>query len=281
MQRVLTIQDISCIGKCSLTVALPIISAMGVETCVLPTAVLSTHTCFEGFTFHDLTEEICPIGDHWKKQQMTFDAIYTGYLGTKEQIDLVKDLFDSFGSDDTLLFVDPAMADNGQLYPGFTTEYAQQMTSLCKKADIIVPNLTEACYLLNRPYIGTEYTKEEIQQLLVELGALGVKQVILTGISFDAKELGVMAYDVASGEFFEYYNEKMSHNYHGTGDVFASTCVGAMMRGYDLKEALMIAVDYTLECIRKTEDDVNHRWYGVNFECAIPMLVKRLEERNV
>ena len=145
MKRVVSIQDISCLGKCSLTVALPIISAMGVETCVVPTAVLSTHTGgFSGFTFHDLTQEVAPIADHWAKEGISFDAIYTGYLGSFEQIHLVSQFFDRFGGQDTLIYVDPAMADNGVLYTGFTPEFAKEMGTLCGKADVIVPNLTEA-----------------------------------------------------------------------------------------------------------------------------------------
>ena len=277
MKRIMTIQDISCIGKCSLTVALPIISAMGVEACVIPTAVLSAHTSFEGFTFRDLTEDIKPISAHWQKEKLEFDAIYTGYLGSKDQIDLMMDLFDTFGKKNTLLFVDPAMADNGKLYAGFSEEFASYMTKLCSKADVIVPNLTEACYMLGIPYPGSDYSEEDIKKILKDLANLGAKQVVLTGISFDEKQLGAMAYDAQTDQYFSYYNKKIPTNYHGTGDIFASVCVGAMMRGYDLNHALKLAVDFTLECICKTEEDPTHRWYGVNFESAIPMLVRELE----
>ena len=276
MKRILTVQDISCIGKCSLTVALPIISAMGVETCVLPTSVLSTHTSFQGFTFRDLTEDIIPICAHWKKEQITFDAIYTGYLGSKEQIHLMVEIFDKFASNDTLLFVDPAMADNGKLYAGFDESFATCMTKLCSKAHIIVPNLTEACYMLGIEYIGDSYTETDIRNILKQLGSFGVKQVVVTGISLKPDELGVMAYDVASETYYSYFNRKVGSSYHGTGDIFASTCVGAMMKGFSLYEALKLAVDYTLECICQTEDDSDHRWYGVNFESAIPMLVEKI-----
>ena len=159
MKRVVSIQDISCLGKCSLTVALPIISAMGVETCVVPTAVLSTHTGgFSGFTFHDLTQEVAPIADHWAKEGISFDAIYTGYLGSFEQIHLVSQFFDRFGGQDTLIYVDPAMADNGVLYTGFTPEFAKEMGKLCGKADVIVPNLTEASFMLGVDYVGEDYS---------------------------------------------------------------------------------------------------------------------------
>ena len=276
MKRIVTIQDISCIGKCSLTVALPIISACGVETAVIPTAVLSTHTAFDGFTFRDLTDEIPPIAAHWKAQGMAVDAIYTGYLGSFQQLEIVSQFFDQFKTPENLILVDPVMADNGALYAGFTPEFVQEMAKLCGKADIIVPNLTEACYLLNIPYPGEDYTRADIQHILTELGKLGCKQVVLTGVSLEPGRLGVMAYDTEKQTFFEYYNEKMPSSFHGTGDVFASVVVGAMMRGCPLEDALRLAVDFPLESIRKTVADPEHRWYGVNFEEAIPLLVSRL-----
>ena len=172
--------------------------------------------------------------------------------------------------------VDPVMADNGALYAGFTPAFVQEMAKLCGKADIIVPNLTEACYLLNIPYPGEDYTRADIQHILTELGKLGCKQVVLTGVSLEPGRLGVMAYDTEKQTFFEYYNEKMPSSFHGTGDVFASVVVGAMMRGCPLEDALRLAVDLTLGSIRKTVADPEHRWYGVNFEEAIPLLVSRL-----
>lgn len=280
MKRIVTIQDISCIGKCSLTVALPIISACGVETAVIPTAVLSTHTAFDGFTFRDLTDEIPPIAAHWKAQGMAVDAIYTGYLGSFQQLEIVSQFFDQFKTPENLILVDPVMADNGALYAGFTPEFVQEMAKLCGKADIIVPNLTEACYLLNIPYPGEDYTRADIQHILTELGKLGCKQVVLTGVSLEPGRLGVMAYDTEKQTFFEYYNEKMPSSFHGTGDVFASVVVGAMMRGCPLEDALRLAVDFTLESIRKTVADPEHRWYGVNFEEAIPLLVSRLSHES-
>lgn len=280
MKRIVTIQDISCIGKCSLTVALPIISACGVETAVIPTAVLSTHTAFDGFTFRDLTDEIPPIAAHWKAQGMAVDAIYTGYLGSFQQLEIVSRFFDQFKTTENLILVDPVMADNGALYAGFTPAFVQEMAKLCGKADIIVPNLTEACYLLNIPYPGEDYTRADIQHILTELGKLGCKQVVLTGVSLEPGRLGVMAYDTEKQTFFEYYNEKMPSSFHGTGDVFASVVVGAMMRGCPLEDALRLAVDFTLESIRKTVVDPEHRWYGVNFEEAIPLLVSRLSHES-
>ena len=161
IKRIVTIQDISCVGKCSLTVALPIISAMGVETAILPTAVLSTHTMFQGFTCKDLTDQIAPIAEHWKHEHIAFDAIYTGYLGSFEQISLVSKFFDEFKTEDNLIVVDPVMADNGKLYPAFDEAYAKENTKLCSKADLIVPNLTEASFMTGLPY-KTEYDRSYI-----------------------------------------------------------------------------------------------------------------------
>ena len=268
-------QDISCVGKCSLTVALPIISAMGVEAAILPTAVLSTHTAFKkGFTLHDLTGEIAPITTHWKSEGIDFDAIYTGYLASFDQIDLVKHMAKDFP--EALLFVDPAMGDNGKLYYGFDEAFAKKMAELCAVADIIVPNMTEAAFMLEIPYVSEGYSEEYVKDVLRKLCALGAKKAALTGVSLEANKTGVMAYDSETDEFFSYYHDRIPVQYHGTGDVFASTCVGALMRGKSLEQALAIAADYTCESIRLTEAEPGHNWYGVNFEQAVPMLLKSL-----
>ena len=277
MKRIVTIQDISCIGKCSLTVALPIISAMGVETAVVPTAVLSTHTAFKGFTFRNLTEDILPIAEHWKKEQIEFDAIYTGYLGSFEQLKIVLQFFDEFKQDRNVIFVDPVMADNGKLYPGFTEEFAFEMAKLCGNADVIVPNLTEASFMLGIPYAGSGYNEDYIKDILIRLSGLGAKKVVLTGVSFEKDKLGIMSYNSETEQFFKYFNDKLPVSFHGTGDIFASTCVGALMNEFSLEDSLKIAVDYTVESIKASMKDKKHRWYGVNFEEAIPMLIKRIK----
>lgn len=277
MKRILTIQDISCVGKCSLTVALPIISAMGVETSILPTAVLSTHTMFKNFTCKDLTDQILPITAHWKNEGISFDAIYTGYLGSFEQIDLMKQVFDTFKTKDCVIFVDPAMADNGKLYTAFDMDFAKHMTSLCGKADIVVPNITEACFMTGSEYREV-YDEAYIKDLLKRLAALGTTISILTGVSFAEGRTGVMGYDCRNDEYYYYSHEKLPVSFHGTGDIFSSTCIGAMMNGLDWKEAIAVAADYTAECIRITLKDFDKPWYGVNFELAIPYLVKQLRK---
>lgn len=278
MKRIITIQDISCVGKCSLTVALPIISSAGVETAVLPTAVLSTHTAFPSFTFKDLTDEITPIADKFKELKIDFDAVYTGYLGSFLQLELVDRFFDDFKGDNTFILIDPVMADHGKLYKGFTPEFASSMAKLCKKADLVVPNITEAAFMLGIPY-NPDYDEEYIRGLLKSLTELGCPRVALTGISFNENEIGVYYYDRINDTYFKYFNEKLPTAYHGTGDIYASATLGAIMRGISIEDSLSIAVDFTLECMRCTEKDENHRFYGVNFESAIPYYIKKIEEK--
>ena len=276
MKRVLSIQDISCVGKCSLTVALPIISAMGVETAILPTAVLSTHTMFKEFTFRDLTCDITPIAEHWKREKFTFDAVYTGYLGSFEQLELVSGFFDDFKTAGNVIFVDPVMADNGKLYPGFTPEFAQAMAKLCSKADVVVPNLTEAAFMLDEPCRLEGYDENYIKDTLKKLTASGAKCAVLTGVSFEPGKVGMMGYDSVKDEFFSYYHNRIDVSFHGTGDIFASAAVGALMRGKTLLEALTLAGDFTVDCIARTMADPEHETYGVQFEKAIPALLKKL-----
>ena len=276
MKRIVTVQDISCVGKCSLTVALPIISAMGIEAAILPTAVLSTHTMFSGFTVKDLTDQIKPITEHWNEEGITFDAMYTGYLGSFEQIDLMKEMADTFCKDGNLLFVDPAMADNGKLYPAFDEAFAKYMATLCAKADIIVPNITEACFMLGEEY-KEKYDEAYAKMLLKKLTDLGSKIAILTGVSFEEGTTGVMGYDSVNDEYYHYTHKKQSRSYHGTGDIFSSTCLGGIVRGLLWKDAARIAADYTSESIRLTIEDPKGNDYGVNFEEAVPFLLESLK----
>lgn len=275
MKRIVTIQDISCVGKCSLTVALPIISAMGIETAVIPTAVLSTHTAFKNFTYRDLTGDLPKIAKHWKQEKFNFDGIYTGYLGSIEQIDMLKEFFKQFKTPDSFIFIDPVMADNGKLYAGFDAKFVKEMKKLCKMADIIVPNLTEASYMLEKEYKEI-YSEQEIKDILIELSNLGPKYVVLTGVSFKDNKLGVMSYNKETNEFFTYFKEKIPAKYHGTGDIFASTLVGAITNNNTLEEGLKIAVDYVWETINDTYKTNKKDAYGVNFETKIPYLINRI-----
>ena len=279
MKRIVTIQDLSCFGKCSLTVALPIISAMGIETSVIPTAVLSAHTQFKGFTFRDLTNDIPEIAKHWKKEQINFDAIYTGYLGSIKQIELLRTFFDEFKTDNNFVFVDPVMGDNGKLYSGFDDKFVIEMKGLCKNADIIVPNITEACYMLHREY-KEEFTESEIKELLIELTSLGPKYAILTGVSLEENEIGVIAYNKDTNKYFSYFREKILGKYHGTGDIFSSTLVGAIVNNNSLEEAIKIAVDYVWETIEDTYKKKIEFAYGVNFETKLPYLINRMNGKE-
>ncbi len=280
MKRIVTIQDISCVGKCSLTVALPIISAMGVETAIIPTAVLSTHTMFKNFTFKDLTSEIIPIMKHWEDEKIVFDAIYTGYLGSFEQIDLMKTLFSKFKTPSNMVIVDPCMADNGKLYPGFTVEFAKAMAGLCSKADIIVPNLTEASFMLGIPYVESGYSEDYIKEVLVKLAALGNCKVVLKGIEFSDKpnKIGIVTYDAKTKEYSWYFHEKLPVNFHGTGDIFASVLTGAIVRGLSLSDSCAVAGDFVAESIRETLSHENYNTYGVDFEAVFPYLLNRLKQ---
>ncbi len=275
MKRIITVQDISCVGKCSLTVALPVISAMGVEACVLPTAVLSTHTAFKGFTFRDLTGDLPAITRHWQEEKINFDAIYTGYLGSLEQINLMHQLIKDFGAGSTRVIVDPCMADNGSLYSGFTPEFAKAMAGLCAKADVIVPNLTEASFLLGQPYVASGYNKDYIEELVKKLAGLGARRVVLKGISFDEKKIGIASYDSDSQKINWYFHEKMPQNFHGTGDIFASVLTGALVRDFSLDKACRLAADFVVESIRATLSHKDYNWYGVDFETALPSLISQ------
>lgn len=273
-KKILTIQDISCLGQCSLTVALPVISACGVEACVLPSAVLSTHTGgFTGYTFRDLTEDMPAIKDHWVKENITFSAIYTGYLGSTKQIDYVADIFEATAGEGCVKVVDPAMADNGNLYPGFDAAFVDAMKGLCGKADYVVPNLTEACFLTGTEY-KTQYDQAYIQDILDKLTALGCKNVIFTGVSYEANKTGVVVYE--NGQYAYYEHDKLPNSCHGTGDIYASAFVGAFVRGKSAYEAAKIAADYVVECIKETAKIPNH-WYGAAFEPVLGKLIDALK----
>ena len=273
-KKILTIQDISCVGQCSLTVALPILSACGVETCVLPSAVLSTHTAgFTGFTVRDLSDDMPAIKNHWLKEGIRFDAIYTGYLGSTQQIDYVADIFAETAAEGCVKVVDPAMADNGKLYPAFDEVYVEGMKGLCAKADYVLPNITEACFLADVEY-RTEYDRAYIDLLLRKLAAIGCKNIILTGVSYAPGRTGIVVFE--NGCYAYYEHELLPNSCHGTGDIYASAFVGAFVRGKSAYDAAAIAANYTMECIRYTATLDNH-WYGAAFEPVLGKLIESLK----
>ena len=275
-KRAAAIHDISCFGKCSLTVALPIISAAGVETAVIPTALLSTHTGgFKDYTIRDLSEEILPIARHWKSENITVDAVYSGYLCSKYQIYLVMEAAHLISHKDTMFICDPVMGDNGRLYSGFEKDYPQYMLKLCAAADIITPNITEAALMLGIDYKKPPYTEDYINILLEGLYLKTRSSIVLTGVCFDERKIGAAVYDGQSKAYV--FSEKIDAAYHGTGDIFASALTAALLNDRSLKSAAQIAANFTCACIKKTVESDSDMRYGVNFESQIPNLIKYLE----
>ena len=275
--KILTIQDISCYGQCSITVALPIVSAFGIETAILPSAVLSTHTAgFTDFTVRDLTEDLPEIRKHWEKEDILFDAIYTGFIASIEQLDYIKDIIDSRLKPGGLVFVDPAMADHGEFYNGFDQEFADKMGELCKLGDYVLPNTTEACYILHKPW-KEEFTKEEMLEMANELSEFTKRHVILKGDTHKEGQLGMIVLDKDEETCDIVFNDKVDYVSHGTGDVFASAFVGSTMNGKTPTQAAKIAGEFTKRAIEKTVGDETHT-YGVKFEQVIPELYDLLKK---
>ena len=279
MKRAVTIQDISCFGKCSLTAALPVMSAMGVETAVIPTAVLSTHTGsgFTGYTFRDLTDDITQIAAHWKKLGLRFDTIYTGYIGSCNQINVIKRFIEQFRTEETLVVVDPVMGDGGRMYAGFDSRFVTAMKELCSIADVILPNLTEAALLLGRNYVN-RLSEQEIRDMLQKLTGLGCKTAILTGASPDSGSNGAAAYCAHSEEFVCSYSENIEGSFHSTGDIFSSVVSGGLTLGMSLQQALDLAVRFTHDCIEATLPIREEEWYSVRFEPCLGGLAQACKE---
>lgn len=275
-KRVACIHDISGIGKCSLTAAIPIISASGIEAAAMPTAVLSTHTGnIKGFTYRDLTDDLIPFAEHWKSLGIKFDGIYSGFLGSTQQVDIVCSFIDEFKTENTVVIVDPAMADGGKMYTTFDDVFAKEMISLCKKADIIVPNLTEAVFLLGEEYSEPPYSKEYIESILLRLLELGPSKVVLTGVSFSDDKIGCAVCE-KNGEVFYSFSEKYQGVYYGTGDIFASALTGAYLNGKTIYESAEIALDFTCSAIKRTYIEGTDTRLGVNFEQGLSDYIYRL-----
>lgn len=269
-KRLVTIQDLSCFGKCSISVALPVISALGTEAVVLPTAVLSTHTGeFSGYTFHPLYDEFVKISDHWNSLNIEFDAIYVGYIGSESLIDAVSDFIDRFRTDDTTVFIDPAMADNGRFYSGLGSNYAQKLLTLCKKADIISPNMTEAMILCgNDPQ---NYKNTQIIEPVVHSLSKICDNVIITGVH-NGSTISTIAYERATNTLTCADKPLRDGVFYGSGDLFSSAFIGMYLSGASLAEATMMASDFVNDCILKTLDEREKYWYGLKFEQSLDML---------
>lgn len=278
-KRIAAIHDVSGFGKCALTVALPVISAAGIEVSVIPTAILSTHTGgLTGYTHLDLTEEMPKIVNHWESLGLTFDAVYSGYLGSERQIDIVSKFIDTFKTEKSISIVDPAMADNGKMYALLDMQFAKSMKRLCKKADIIVPNMTEAAFLLDREYFHGPYTKEYIEETLRELSEMGPRKIVLTGVHFEENTIGAASYDRDENTVHYYFRNRVEGMFHGTGDVFASALTAALLRGKSLQDATEIAVNFTVDSIERTAMGGTDHRYGVDFERGLGDLIKILDD---
>lgn len=276
-KRVVTSHDISCMGRCSITVALPILSSLGIETIILPTSILSTHTSgFKNYTYLDLKDESRKITKHWENYPRDIDAIYTGFLGSIEQIKIISEYILNKHKI-TKVIVDPAMGDNGSLYPIFDNEYAKEMTKLCKQADIIIPNVTEACIITNSEYLGKIQTKEQIEDLLDKLNNLGMNNIVLTSVSLENNKLGVAVRTNNKTSYF--MTDEIKGYFHGTGDVFGSALVGALVNEKSIEDSAKIAAEYVISSIKETinKDDFDPK-YGVNFELAIKELISKVNE---
>ena len=278
-KRIITIQDISCLGRCSITVALPVLSAAGIETTILPTAMLSTHTGgFTGFTFADLESEVMPIVDHWMSlDDVYFNSVYTGYLASEDQIKLIDQAITKLKTKhDLFVMVDPAMADNGKMYPAFKDEFAKVMLTLCKKADLIVPNLTEACKMTDTEYISGVTSKEYIEEIIQKLVKEGINKIVLTSVCLEEGMVGTCSYE--NGVIKYYFKDRIEGYFHGSGDVYSSSLLAAILKGMNLEEAVKVATEYTYAAISRTKKAGTPVRYGVNFEEEIPLLISLLKK---
>lgn len=267
MKKIVSVQDISCYGQCSLTVALPVLSAYGIETAILPSAILSTHTGgFKNYTVLDLTDEMPKIVNHWREENIKFDAIYTGYIGDTRQFSLIREMR-SLLNPEGLLLVDPAMADFGRLYSALDKNIVDGMKCLVKDADVIVPNITETAFLLGKEYCEAP-SLEQVKSMLKNLCEMGPRISIITGVSPDESKIGAVAYNADNDEYTEYFSERIPYTYHGTGDVFASVLFANIINGKTLGDALKDACEFVVKAIKETMDDPAHG-YGVRFEKVI------------
>lgn len=266
-KKVVAIHDISCYGRCSLTVALPILSAAGINTPIIPTAVLSTFVGpFPNFTYRDMTEDIIPVIEHWNDMGFEFDAIYTGFLGSKDQVDVVRKAIRMIKDPETKVYVDPVMGDDGELYSTFGPDFPPEMRKLCGDADIIIPNMTEIVHMLGEPFKKGPYSEEYILGLLKKSEPIGAKKIVLTGVYFEDDELGTATYDCSTHEVQYLMKERIPGSFHGSGDIFGSGLVSSLVNGWPLDEAVDIAEDLTISSIKRSVENNDNTDHGLNFE---------------
>ena len=268
--RIAAIHDLSCFGRCSLTIALPVLSAMGCQCCPLPTALLSAHTGFPGNTFLDLTVEMGRIADHWAAMNLQFDAIYSGFLGSADQVDTVARFFDTFKKSGTAVIVDPVMGDHGTAYRTCTPELCRGMRVLAENSDVITPNLTEAALLLDRPY--EEIRQADAYEVVRRLSLGGRRSVVLTGYFSEPGQTGALCFDRDSGESKAVQTPREPQDFSGTGDLFASVLAGGVARGVPLFQAAQAAADFVRDCIARTLAEGLTEQDGVDFEPLLGQL---------
>jgi len=279
LPRVMAIHDLSGVGKCSLTVALPILSLMGAEVAALPTAVLSTHTGgITGYTYRDLTDDMPRVAQHWLSLGLSFDALYSGWLGSSAQAEIVLSVFDRFFREGMLRLVDPVMGDHGRLYSTYTKDRVRGMVALCEKADVITPNLTEASFLLGEPYCADVLPAAKAEALCRRLSSLGPSRVVITGLSTGEHRIGAAAFDAEDGAFSLHEMPHIAGVWHGTGDIFASVLLGALLKGQTLSGAASLSVEFTYGCIARTKALGADPRFGVDFERGLPALAQSLGE---
>ena len=277
LKRVAAIHDLSGFGKCSLTVALPILSAAGIEVSAVPTAILSSHTGgLPDYTYRDLTADMPGFTKQWKQLGLQFDALYSGFLGSYGQIEIVSDFFDTFRTKNNLIMVDPVMADNGKLYSTITPLMAEGMVQLCRKADLIVPNVTEAAFLLGEEFREGPYTRNYIEDLLCRLSELGPKHVVITGVWFSPDLVGAAGYSSDIGNVSYAFSPRVKGYYQGTGDIFASVLLAGILDELSLGNAMQLAADFTSGCIQRTREAGTDVRFGVNFEAGLPNFMREL-----
>lgn len=271
MKRMAAIHDLSGLGKCSITAALPIVSASGVECCCIPTALLSTHTGgFTGWTFKDLSEEMLPIARHWHHLDMHFDAVYSGYLASKEQGELLRECIRLLSDEDTLVIVDPAMADNGKYYVNLNETMTECFRGIIAMANVITPNITEACFLTDTEYCDGPYSADFVDMLLSKLCAMGPEKVVITGVVSENGEVGVVGFDKCTGVRCAHMSPVRNGMFHGSGDVFASAFSALLTRGFDFETALQLSESFVADCVLRTERRCGAGNYGLDFEAALP-----------
>lgn len=275
-KRAALINDISCLGRCSMTAAIPIISACGIESVPLPTGIFSAHTEFEGFVKTDLTDKISEITDHWKTLGIRFDCIYSGYLASRKQAENVKRFLLDFKKSDTLYIADPVMGDNGVFYKGIDDSFVSEMRFLCSLADIIVPNVTEAC-MLTGTELREQYDMDFIKELLISLRNLGSARIVITGVELGDGQIGCAVYDSLTGKANMFFTPKTEGRFPGTGDVFAAALTAAVMNGKAFADAVQIAMGFTCRCVEATLEAETDRKYGLCFEPQIKNLIKSVE----